>query len=439
MVLSEQSGLIIDMGTGNYHDMPSGLFKILALIDGVTPIQSICEHLTATYQVTTEEIYNSIVNLGKKGILNFNNTPSSSTCYGKKTIRIISIELTDKCNLKCRYCYGAFAPNNKSTLTFEEIELLFAKLSERGVRIIELTGGEPTLNPSFNSILELACLNFHSVTIMTNAVAFNDKSFELFKNYSTKIGFSISIDGFSESTNSFQRNTFNTFTKTLNNILRIKQEVDPRYLRIVYMLTNENEHEVEQFYEFMIANGIKNIMMSIPEHIEKGRTYSLPDGCSMSDHCSKSRLELEQKGMQIGQKYLDSIQTISDNLGKDGLRIANALPGCGAGWTMLSLKSQGDVLPCNMMGDEWKLGNFKDDPTLSFLSHNNPLYSLLANINLSVENGNRDECVHCEYQNYCGKCINKIFIANKQRILEGCDLCPILKKYNFSKNYFASK
>lgn len=220
------------------------------------------------------------------------------------------------------------------------------------------------------------------------------------------------------------------------NIYRIKQEINPKYLRIVYMLTNENEHEVNAFFDCMIARGMRDVMISIPEHIEKGRTYKLHDGCNMSDYSSEYRALLDKKTFEIGKLYEGKINTIADRLGSRGFKIANAIPSCGAGWTMLSFQSNGNVLPCNMMGNEWILGNYKKDSSLSFLSFKSPMYTFFSNINLTAEDGNRKECACCSYNDFCGKCINKIFIANRKRINNGEDLCPILKKNKFPNNKF---
>lgn len=205
------------------------------------------------------------------------------------------------------------------------------------------------------------------------------------------------------------------------------------------MLTNENINEVDNFFEHLLSQGIQNLMVSVPENIEKGRTYILSDGCMMSDRKSKSRDMLETKIVQLGEKYGKRIKTIISRLGTREIRIANAIPSCGAGWAMLSFQANGNVQPCNMMGNEWILGNFKEDPHLSFLSYSNSLYTAFATINLSAENGNRNECRHCEHNDFCGKCINKIFMANKKRLSQGKDLCPILLRTNIPKEMFYTK
>ena len=148
---------------------------------------------------------------------------------------------------------------------------------------------------------------------------------------------------------------------------------------------------------------------------------------------------LEAKVIQIGEKYAHRIHSVIDKLGEKGLQIANAIPSCGAGWTMLSFQANGTVQPCNMMESEWVLGNFKEDPNLDFLSLDNPLYAAFSSINLSAENGNRKECINCQYNDFCGKCIKRIFMANKKRLVQGKDMCPILKKTDISKELLLKK
>ena len=67
-------------------------------------------------------------------------------------MRDLRISVTDRCNMRCRYCmpreqFGAahrFLPRDQ-LLSFEEIVRVAAVLAERGVRKIRLTGGEPLL------------------------------------------------------------------------------------------------------------------------------------------------------------------------------------------------------------------------------------------------------------------------------------------------------
>lgn len=426
IIISESRDIILDSITGIYHNAPSGIYKILHLINGKRSDQDILDELSLTYNISKEDLNLVLSNLVRKQIIALYNEPVGKLSKENSPIRVASIEITDKCNLKCRYCYGNFKPNNSIRLELDEIASLLKRLSARGVKLLEITGGEPSVHPDFNKILSLACASFDRVTIMTNGVHFNETSFKIFQQYRDKIGFSISIDGFSEETNAFQRQIPNTFKKSLDTILRLKKEIDPRYFRIVYMLTNENVSEIDSFFEYMLQYEIRHLLISIPEQIDKGRTYHLPDGCNMSDRDSLSRKALEDECARIYEKYNSRIITIADSLGPEGLKIANILPSCGAGWGTLSFKTNGEVLPCNMMENKWVLGNFKDDQNLDFLSNNNPLYQFLSQVNLSADDGNRDACISCKENTFCAKCINKIFIANQRRIKRGLGICPFL-------------
>lgn len=439
VVISEQSDIAIDITTGKHIELPDGAYPVLKLTDGQTDIDTIINRIMSSYKTSRENIYNFIMNMSKLGFIMLPSTPRQVLRENKPPIRVASIEITEKCNLKCRYCYGAFAPDKNTNLSHEDAIRLFAALNKRNVGTVELTGGEPTVNPDFDRILSEACKQFTMVTVMTNAVILHESTLDIYKSYRNKIGFSISIDGFAEESNNFQRGVRNTFKRTVDNIIRIKNEVNPQYFRIVYMLTSENINEVDEFFEFMLSHNIQDLMVSVPENIEKGRTYKLADGCMMSDRRSKSRNILETKIIQIGEKYGKRIRTVSDRLGSRGIRIANAIPSCGAGWTMLSFQANGNVQPCNMMGTEWNLGNFKEDSNLDFLSFNNPLYAAFATINLSADNGNRTDCKDCYYNDFCGKCINKVFMANQERISHGENLCPILQKTKVPKEMFHFK
>lgn len=341
VVIAEQSGIIIDVITGKYMSLPTGAYPIFRLVDGKTDVETIIHEIMNSYEASKESLYNFFDNMSKLGFLTLSSIPQPNLEDKKMPIRVASVELTDKCNLRCRYCYGAFAPERNTNLDYKDACRLFAALKERNVKQVELTGGEPTVNPYFDEILEEACKQFLQVTVMTNAVILHSSTLDIYKRYQDKVTFSISIDGFSEKSNNFQRGVNGTFASTLNNIIRIKKEVNPSFFRIVYMLTNENVDEVDDFFDFMISHDILDVMVSIPENIEKGRTYKLADGCTMSDRQSKCRSALEAKVIQIGEKYAHRIHSVIDKLGEKGLQIANAIPSCGAGWTMLSFQANG--------------------------------------------------------------------------------------------------
>lgn len=75
--------------------------------------------------------------------------------FGRKHV-YLRISVTDRCNLRCRYCMppeGIPDIGHHSLLTFEEIERLTALFARYGIKKVRITGGEPTVR---KGIVDLA-------------------------------------------------------------------------------------------------------------------------------------------------------------------------------------------------------------------------------------------------------------------------------------------
>ncbi len=75
--------------------------------------------------------------------------------FGRK-IEYLRISLTDRCNLRCRYCTpegGIQSSGNEEKLTTEEILRISELLASLGIRRIRLTGGEPLIRKDTEEIV----------------------------------------------------------------------------------------------------------------------------------------------------------------------------------------------------------------------------------------------------------------------------------------------
>lgn len=89
----------------------------------------------------------------------------------------LRISVTEKCNLRCRYCMpaeGVPLLRREELLTFEEIERLAALLVGLGVRKIRLTGGEPLVRRDIDELLlrigALKARGLRRLALTTNAL-----------------------------------------------------------------------------------------------------------------------------------------------------------------------------------------------------------------------------------------------------------------------------
>jgi radical SAM protein with 4Fe4S-binding SPASM domain len=89
------------------------------------------------------------------------------------SLRYLELQITNKCNLKCRHCYIGKPMNNE--LTVHEIKAVLDEFEEmQGLRLL-ITGGEPLMHSRFNEInLLLPEYNFRKI-LFTNGLLLNEK------------------------------------------------------------------------------------------------------------------------------------------------------------------------------------------------------------------------------------------------------------------------
>ena len=93
----------------------------------------------------------------------------------------IRIYLTENCNANCSNCFNRNT-RGKSYMEVEKFEKLCAYFNENSVPRIKIMGGEPTLHPDFARMTEIAQKYFKYVSVFTNGLCENLKTFKPRKN-----------------------------------------------------------------------------------------------------------------------------------------------------------------------------------------------------------------------------------------------------------------
>lgn len=169
----------------------------------------------------------------------------------RRRVSYLRISLTDRCNLRCRYCMPnagiQFFPKD-SLLSLEELKRLLKIFKDIGVVKIRLTGGEPLLRPELEDILAVIVqLGIPDVSLTTNGVLLSRRVRSLAAAGLKRIN--ISLD-------TLQREKFYKITKkdALDQVLNgIKDALDaglaPVKINMVVM-REWNLNEVEEFARF---------------------------------------------------------------------------------------------------------------------------------------------------------------------------------------------
>lgn len=102
-------------------------------------------------------------------------TPPSLVDRHGRAIRYLRISVTDRCDLRCRYCMAeqmTFLPRD-AVLSLEELAAIAGRFVDRGVTKIRLTGGEPLVRRNMMALVEQLGARIgdglNELTLTTNA------------------------------------------------------------------------------------------------------------------------------------------------------------------------------------------------------------------------------------------------------------------------------
>jgi cyclic pyranopterin phosphate synthase len=103
--------------------------------------------------------------------------------YGRK-IEYLRLSITDRCNLRCRYCMpeeGVESVGHSGVLSYEELLRIAAAAARLGVRKIRVTGGEPLVRKGVvGFVKQLADLPEHpEITLTTNGLLLGELAADL--------------------------------------------------------------------------------------------------------------------------------------------------------------------------------------------------------------------------------------------------------------------
>lgn len=166
--------------------------------------------------------------------------------YGSVIPRLMLIDPTSACNLKCTGCWAADYDKNHR-LTFEKLDELITDSIKIGVRQIIFSGGEPLMMK--RELLDL-CRKHKQITFgaFTNGTLIDEEFADEMATL-TNMNVFISIEGFEEDTD-FRRGT-GTYKKVLKAMQLLKQRDIGFGFSVCYHSKNFEIISSDEFLDFM--------------------------------------------------------------------------------------------------------------------------------------------------------------------------------------------
>lgn len=112
----------------------------------------------------------------------------------QRPINYLRLSVTDRCNLRCFYCYQAINPFPQSEiLTYEELATLVRAFGQLGINKVRLTGGEPLLRKDLPLLVsQLANIEaINDLCLTTNGTLLSHYAAELKKRGLRRINVSL--------------------------------------------------------------------------------------------------------------------------------------------------------------------------------------------------------------------------------------------------------
>lgn len=273
------------------------------------------------------------------------------------------IEVTTRCNLKCKHCYEEASCSHYVEMKIENFSQIINQLRDIGVKKIQLIGGEPLIiGDKLKTMIEMAHNKFEQIEVFTNGTMINQHWIEVFREYNIKIALSV----YSYDKNEHDKVTghLGSYEKTNNAIMMLKNA------GISYRVCNVLMKDVG------LGNQNTDLYTLSPDHDVVRLT---------------GRADLRLLDKQLIRKKLIVESTFSKPISKNLFYRAIGGHNCFA--TKIYVGADLTVYPC-VMERRFSHGSLKD----------NDLKNILKKDILGLSKDKIKVCQKCEYRYACFDC-----------------------------------
>ena len=172
----------------------------------------------------------------------------------QREINTIRISVTDRCNLRCFYCYEEYQYLKKEDLlSFEEIVSIIKECVKLGIKRVKLTGGEPLIRKDIDILIKMISeiKGIEDISITTNGVLLSDMAFKLKKANLSRIN--VSLDTLNPQ--KYKEITkIGEFDIVIKGLMKAKELFFKKIKINTVLLKNINENEIQDIKKFASDN-----------------------------------------------------------------------------------------------------------------------------------------------------------------------------------------
>ena len=408
---------------------------ILEMCDGRTDVETISKRFQKKYNASASKVENSLNNLLNEvysaQLIRLMNHAAEHRIIktGSRDYYVpqkMSLEITSRCNQKCRHCYGSFDEAGGEGLPLPQLQRLVEGLITSGIKGLTITGGEPFLYREITEFLSWVFPRMELIGIISNGTCIPEAVFDILAGNKGKMSFQTTINGRREYHDRFAQYP-GSFDKAVANIHKL---VDRGILlRLAMNVNHDNIVDIEYVAELANDLGVANMSASVSHNIgrEKSRRLRDPqyrgknhdDNIDMINRITSELGRVRRRFPKLFGKppdYSDILTTVQSPRAP-GEDIKDKMFTCGAGQKSVHMRPNGDLVLCAIAEtcEFPRLGNLLQNSLDEIMT--SPVARVLADISVPVPAICDAQCKHFAF---CGGCIVRGFTKYRQ----DKDNCP---------------
>lgn len=340
------TGCIADYYSNSIAYLDQDDVRFVKFCTGKYRVQEIIQKIGA-------ELPDRIERLLQKGVIIIQNQPIEvelifrgvkGAYYPKELV----IELTNKCNFACPFCYKNAGPNGE--FMEDQTILLLDRVIHGHVHHILLTGGEPTMHPSYLKYIDLFA-DYAKVYMISNGSFLYEHDAESLR----KLEYiQFSLYGCSDEEYEKMTGVRDGFTRLCKSVAFAKKNGIPSILSVT--LCDKTMDHMEAFIQTAIKLEMNLLRVGIADIFGRGK-YLYADASKFQTEKNEALNQI----LELKRRYRRQIKLQLPNIGTDHMGdhedldvgVYRGALKCGCGSQYLAVSHKGEIRPCQQLPESW--------------------------------------------------------------------------------------
>jgi len=328
-----------------------------------------------------------------------------------RTPKSVDLSITNRCNLRCSYCYHFTSESDSgSDLSTAEWLMFFEELNRCSVLDVSIGGGEPFMRSDLKELIAGVVRNRMRFSFVSNGTLITDDMAAFIASTGRCNSVQISIDGAFPGSHDVFRGEGN-FALAVAGLKHLQNHRIPVTVRVT--IHRHNVRDLEDIARFLFEE------LMLPGFSTNAASYA---GLCRS-YADEVQLTVEERSLametllRLNEKYKGRIGAQAGPLAEanqwldmEAARKANResfpncghLCSCGGVFSKMAVRADGEMVPCSQMS-HIELGRINRNDLGDVWRNHPELVRLRARHNISLEDF--EFCQGCDYLPYCkGNC-----------------------------------